>query len=115
VRDLLRRYLRMSWEELAYGGHQVADPAPFLVRLLRHSLLVTQAEVSADPDHWPAWKPALPLSPALRPSSSPPTPATAAGSTSCPTTRRRSSTTGTTGSRCAIVRQFLGSERPYAS
>ena len=61
VRDLLRRYLQMSWEELAYGGHQVADRAPFLVRLLRHSLLLTQAEVSRlDPDHWPAWTAALP-------------------------------------------------------
>ena len=47
VRDLLRRYLHMSWEELAYGGHEVADRSPFLVRLLRHSLLLTQAEVVA--------------------------------------------------------------------
>ena len=68
VRNLLRRYLQMSWEELAYGGHQVADPAPFLVRLLRHSLLVTQAEVSRlDPDHWPAWKPPYLLSPNAAP------------------------------------------------
>ena len=63
VRDVLRRYLQMSWEELAFG-HEAADRAPFLVRLLRHSLLLTQAEVSRlDPDHWPAWTPPYLLPP----------------------------------------------------
>ncbi len=67
VRDVLRRYLQMSREELAQG-HEVADRAPFLVRLLRHSLLLTQAEVSRlDPDHWPAWTPQYLLSPNAAP------------------------------------------------
>ena len=54
----------MSWEELAFGGHEFPDRAPFLVRLLRHSLLLTQAEVSRlDPDRWPAWRPPYLLAP----------------------------------------------------
>jgi hypothetical protein len=68
VREALHRYLQMSWEELAHGGHEFPDRAPFLVRLLRHSLLLTQAEVSRlDPDHWPAWKPPYLLAPEAAP------------------------------------------------
>ena len=40
LRDVLRRYLQMSWEELAFKATRSPTGAPFLVRLLRHSLLL---------------------------------------------------------------------------
>jgi len=57
--ELLEQYLKTSWEELAYGAqkdHGQPDKSPLLARLIRQSLLLTQAEVSRlDDDHWPSW------------------------------------------------------------
>lgn len=61
VRDYLRGFLKMAWETLAHAGDvkdQQVDKSPLLVRLIRQSLLLTQAEVSRlQDDRWPSWTP----------------------------------------------------------
>ena len=56
IRELLGGYLDDLWENLAnIRDEEKLDP-PLLVRLIRHSLLLTQAEVSRlSPDEWPSW------------------------------------------------------------
>ena len=64
VRDQLEAFLKTSWESLAHRNQDGPDArdVPLLVRLLRQSLLLTQAEVSRlDADHWPTWVPAYQL------------------------------------------------------
>lgn len=54
VREILHGYLGMRWEELAFTEQE--SEHPLLVRLVRQSLLLTQAEVARlDPDRWPHW------------------------------------------------------------
>ena len=61
VGETLIGYLKTGWESFAHGANR-NDKAPFLVRLLRHSLLLTQAEVSRlQDDPWAAWVPAYVL------------------------------------------------------
>ncbi|WP_407345510.1 hypothetical protein [Pengzhenrongella phosphoraccumulans] len=55
LRELLETYLRTSWEELAFNGREEEDRPPLLARLLRHSLLLTQAEVSRLGESWASW------------------------------------------------------------
>ena len=55
LRDLLEKYLGMHWEELAFDGHEEEDRPPLLARLIRHSLLLTQAEVSRLGEGWQTW------------------------------------------------------------
>ena len=56
--DLLRRYLGEPWEQLANEKDDNRDRPTLLVRLIRHALLLTQAEVSRlEPDRWPTWHP----------------------------------------------------------
>jgi hypothetical protein len=61
--DTLRRYLRESWETLAFTADlsQGFEPS-FPARLIRHALLLTQAEVNRlQPDQLPSWQPPLEL------------------------------------------------------
>ncbi len=54
--ETLKRYLDMGWEDLAFVGDDKDEDPPFLARLIRQSLLLTQAEVSrVDLDVWPQW------------------------------------------------------------
>ncbi|MEO7784358.1 MAG: hypothetical protein ABIR97_07290 [Terracoccus sp.] len=54
--ETLKRYLDMGWEELAFVGDGQDDDPPLLARLVRQSLLLTQAEVSrVNLDAWPQW------------------------------------------------------------
>ncbi|MFG2076337.1 hypothetical protein [Nonomuraea maritima] len=56
VRETLHRYLGMQWEPLAADRRE--DDHPLLVRLVRQSLLLTQAEVARlENDRWPSWTP----------------------------------------------------------
>ncbi|HEY8718644.1 hypothetical protein [Pengzhenrongella sp.] len=55
-RELLNGYLKKRWEDLANLRDEEKDDPPLLVRLIRHSLLLTQAEVSRlAPDPWATW------------------------------------------------------------
>lgn len=52
----VRRFLGMWWEALAHDEQEGGEP--LLARLIRHSLLLTQAEVNRlNPDAWPGWQP----------------------------------------------------------
>ena len=56
IRELLGGYLDDLWENLANVRDEEKLDPPLLVRLIRHSLLLTQAEVSRlSPDEWPSW------------------------------------------------------------
>ncbi|RYV49807.1 hypothetical protein, partial [Pengzhenrongella frigida] len=55
LRELLETYLDMHWEELAFAGREEEDRPPLLARLIRHSLLLTQAEVSRLGEGWESW------------------------------------------------------------
>jgi len=55
MRELLEGYLGTTWETLAFGDEEQTRP-PLLVRLIRHALLLTQAEVSRlRPEVWAGW------------------------------------------------------------
>lgn len=69
VGERLRGYLEESWEQLAHQVEPDGEGSPLVVRLLRHALLLTQAEVSRlGPDPWPTWTPTylLPLTDAYQ-------------------------------------------------
>ena len=54
--QIMKGYLGMAWENLAFLGDGKGDAPPLLARLVRHSLLLTQAEVSrVNPAVWPTW------------------------------------------------------------
>lgn len=55
VRELLERYLAEGAEGLAYLGRELEDDPPLLVRLLRHSLLLTMAEASRLDESFGSW------------------------------------------------------------
>lgn len=56
LRELLEGYLGTRWETLANIRDEAELDPPLLARLIRHSLLLTQAEVSRlAPDAWAAW------------------------------------------------------------
>lgn len=56
LREWLEGYLGTHWESLANLRNETELDPPLLVRLIRHSLLLTQAEVSRlAPGAWEAW------------------------------------------------------------